>query len=283
MNLIIILGYKLKQFSFHSTGKEAKESPEWDGADSRLHSWQHFIKSDAIQNECVKKQLNPNKIFSLVTVVVFQSLSHVQLSVTPWIAACQTLLSFTISWSFLKLMSTESTMLSNHHSLCCPFLLLPSIFTSMRVFSIESVLHIKCPKVLELQLHINSSNEYPGLIFFRIDWFDLLAGQGTLKSLFQHHSLKAWIFWHSAFFIVQLSHPYMTTGKTIALTIWTLSVKWCLCFVTCCLGLSSFPSKEQASFIFTSEDTIHSAFGVQENKLYYCFHFPLLFATKWWD
>ena len=123
MNLIIILGYKLKQFSFHSTGKEAKESPEWDGADSRLHSWQHFIKSDAIQNECVKKQLNPNKIFSLVTVVVFQSLSHVQLSVTPWIAACQTLLSFTISWSFLKLMSIESVMPSNHLIFCHPLLL----------------------------------------------------------------------------------------------------------------------------------------------------------------
>ena len=171
-------------------------------------------------------------------VVFVQSLSSVLLFETPWTAAYQAPLSFTIPQSLLKVISTESTMLSNRLSLCCPFLLLPSIFPSMRVFSIESVLHFRYPKVLELQLHISSSNEYSGLIFFRIDWFDLLAGQGTLKGLFQHHNLKAWIFWHSAFFMVQLSHPYMTTGKTIALTIWTLSVKWCLCFLTCCLCFS---------------------------------------------
>ena len=198
MNLIIILGYKLKQFSFHSTGEEAKESPEWDGADSRLHTWQHFIKSDAIQNECVKKQLNPNKIFSLVTVVVFQSLSHVQLSVTPWIAACQTLLSFTISWSFLKLMSIESVMPSNHLILCHPLLLLPSIFPSIRVFSDERALHITWPKYWNFSFSVSSSSEYSGYISFRMDCFDLLAVQGTLRSLFQHHSLKASSFWHSA-------------------------------------------------------------------------------------
>ena len=175
---------------------------------------------------------------SFPLVVFVQPLSSVLFYQTPWTAAYQAPLSFTISQSLLKLMSTESAMLSNHLSLCCPFLLLPSIFPSMRVFFIESVLHIRYPKVLELQLHISSSNEYSGLIFFRIDWFDLFAGQGTIKSLFQHHNLKAWIFWHSAFFVVQLSHPYMTTGKTIALTIWILSVKWCLCFVTCSLGLS---------------------------------------------
>ena len=160
---------------------------------------------------------------SFPLVVFVQSLSSVLLFETPWTAAYQAPLSFTIPQSLLKVISTESTMLSNRLSLCCPFLLLPSIFPSMRVFSIESVLHIRCPKVLELQLHISSSNEYSGLIFFRIDWFDLLAGQGTLKGLFQHHNLKAWIFWHSAFFMVQLSHPYMTTGKTIALTMDSVS------------------------------------------------------------
>ena len=146
-----------------------------------------------------------------------QSLSHVWLFVTPWTAACQASLSITSSWSLLKLMSIESVMPSNCLILCHP-LLLPSIFPSIRVFSNESALCIRWPKYRSFSFSISPSNEYSGLISFRIDWLDLLAVQGTLKSLLQHHSSKASILQCSAFFIVQLSHPYMTTGKTIALT-----------------------------------------------------------------
>ena len=130
-----------------------------------------------------------------------------------------TSLSFTISRSLLKLMSIDSVMPSNHLSLCFP--LLPSIFPSIGVFSNESALRIRWPKYWNFSFSISPSNEYSGLIALRIDWFDLLAVQQTLKSLLQHHSLKALIVWHSAVFMVQLSHPYMTTGKTIALTIQT--------------------------------------------------------------
>ena len=147
-----------------------------------------------------------------------QSLSHVQLSVTPWTAARQASLSITNSWSLLKLTSIESVMPSNHLSLCHPLLLLPSVFPSIRVFSSESVLRIRPPKYWSFSFSINPSNEYSGLISFRTDWLDLLEVQGTLKSLLQHHSSKAWILQHSAFFIIQLSDPCMTTGKTIALT-----------------------------------------------------------------
>ena len=143
-----------------------------------------------------------------------QSLSHVRLFVTPWTAAHQASLSITNSQSLLKLMSIESMMPSNHLILRHP--LLPSIFTSIRVFSNKSVLLIRWPQYQSFS--ISSSNEYSGLISFKMDWLDLLAVQGTLKSLLQHHSSKASILWCSAFFIVQLSHPYVTTGKTIALT-----------------------------------------------------------------
>ena len=143
---------------------------------------------------------------------------------TPWTAACQASLSFTISQSLLKLMSIGSMMSSNHLILCCPLLFLPSILPSIRVFSSESVLCIRWPKYWSFSFSISPSNEYSGLISFRMDWLDLLAVQGTLKSL-QHHCSKASILWHSAFFIVQLSHPYMTTGKTIALDRWTFAVK----------------------------------------------------------
>ena len=147
-----------------------------------------------------------------------QSLSRVQLFMTPWIAARQASLSITNSWSTLKLMSIESVMLSSHLILCCPLLLLPSISPSIRVFSDELALHIRWPKDWSFSFNISRSNEHPGLISFRMDQLDLLAVQGTLKSLLQHHSSKASILQHLAFFIVQLSHPYMTTGKTIALT-----------------------------------------------------------------
>ena len=151
--------------------------------------------------------------------VVVQSLSRVQLFVTPWTAACQSSLSFTITQSFLKLMSIKLVMASNHLILCCP-LLPPSIFLSIRVSSNESVLCIRWPKYWSFSFSISPSNEYSGLFSFRIDWFDLLAVQGTLQSLLQHYSLKASILQLSAFFIVQLSHPYMTTGKAITLTRW---------------------------------------------------------------
>ena len=154
-----------------------------------------------------------------------QSLSCIQLFVTLWTAACQASLSLTISQSLLKFMSIESVMPSNHLILCCPLLLLPSIFPSIRVFSNELVLHIRWPKYWSVNLSISPSNEYSGLISFRMEWLDLLAGQETLKSLLQLHSSKASILWPSAFFMVQLSYPYMTTGKTIALTIWTFVSK----------------------------------------------------------
>ena len=156
-------------------------------------------------------------------------------SVSPWAAAHQASLSFTISWSLLKLMSIESVMPSNHLILYCPLLLPPSIFPSIRVFANESALHVKWPKYWNFSFSISPSNEYSGLISLRIDWLDHLAVQGTLKSLLQHHSSKVWILWHSAFFMVQLSHPYMTTGKTIALTRWTFVGKVMSLFLICCL------------------------------------------------
>ena len=149
-----------------------------------------------------------------------QSLSCVQLFATPWTAACQASLFITNSQSLLKFMSIELVIPSNDLILCC-HLLLPSVFPSIRVFSNESVLHIRWPKYWSFSFNISPSIEYSGLISFRMDWLDLLAVQETLKSLLQHHSSKASILRHSAFFTVQLSHPYMTTGKTIALTRWT--------------------------------------------------------------
>ena len=150
-----------------------------------------------------------------------QSLSHVQLFATPWAAACQASLSNTNSRSLPKVISIESVMPSDHLILCRPLLLLPSIFPSIRVFSNELVLPVSWPRYWSFSFNIRPSNEHLGLISFRMDWLDLLAVQGTLKSLLQHHSSKASILLHSALFIVQLSHPYMTTGKTIALTRWT--------------------------------------------------------------
>ena len=154
--------------------------------------------------------------------ILVQSLSHVWLFATPWTAACQASLSFTISQSLLKLTSTELVMPSNHLILCHPLSLLPSIYPSIRVFSNESVLRIRWPKYWSFSFSISPSNKYSRLISFRTDYFDFLAVQETLKSLLQHHISKASILQHSAFFIAQLSHPYMTMGKTIALTRRTL-------------------------------------------------------------
>ena len=150
-----------------------------------------------------------------------QSLSRVRLIATPWIAARQASLSITNSRSSLRLTSIESVMPSSHLILCRPLLLLPSIPPSIRVFSNESTLHTRWPKYWSFSFSIIPSKEIPGLIAFRMDWLDLLAVQGTLKTLLQHHSSKASILRRSAFFTVQLSHPYVTTGKTIALTSWT--------------------------------------------------------------
>ena len=151
---------------------------------------------------------------SLVAIV--ELLSRVRLCATSWPAARQASLSFTTAWSLLRRMSIESVMPSNHLVLCCPLLLLPSIFPSIRVFPNKSALHIRWPKYWSFSISL--SNVYSGLISFRMDWLDLLTVQGTLKNLLQHYSSKASILQSSAFFIVQISHPYMTTGKTIALT-----------------------------------------------------------------
>ena len=148
----------------------------------------------------------------IITFRLDQSLSRVRLFATPWTAARQTSLSITISWSVLKFMSIELVMPSSHLILCCLLLLLPPIPRSFRVFSEESTLHMKWPKYWSFRFSIIPSKDHPGLISFRMDWLDLLAVQGTLKSLLQHHSSKASILWCSAFFTVQLSHPYMTTG-----------------------------------------------------------------------
>ena len=161
------------------------------------------------------------------TTVVLQSLSHVWLFVAPWTAAHQSSLSFTISQSLPKFMFTESVMPSNHLILCC-LLLLPSVFPSMRVFANESALRIRWPKYWHFS--ISPSNEYSGLISFKVDWFDLLVVQGTLKKLLQHHSWKASILRYCAFFMVQFSHPYLTTRKTLALTLRTFVSKVMSCF-----------------------------------------------------
>ena len=166
-----------------------------------------------------------------------QSLSRVRLFVTPWTVARQASLSITNSQGSPKFMSIESVMPSSHLILGCPLLLLPPIPPSIRVFSNESFLHMRWPKYWSFSFSISPSKEHPGLISFRMDWLDLLVVQGTLKSLLQHHITKAWILQCSALFTVQLSHQYMTTGKTMALTRQTFVGKG-LCFLICSLGWS---------------------------------------------
>ena len=176
--------------------------------------------------------------FSSVQFTSVQSLSPVRLFATPWIAAHQAYLSTTNSRSPPKLTSIESVMPSSHLILGLPLLLLPPIPPSIRVFPNESTLRMRWPKYWSFSFSIIPSKEHPGLISFKMDWLDLLAVQGTLKSLLQHHSSKASVLQHSAFFTVQLSHPYMTTGKTIALTRWTSVGKVMSLFWICCLGWS---------------------------------------------
>ena len=212
-------------------------------------------------------------------------LSHVQLFETPWTAAHQASLSITNSRSLLKLMSIELVVPSNHFTLCHPLLLLPSIFPSIRVFSNESVLCIRWPKYWSFSFSIIPSSEYSGLISFRIDWFDLLAVQGTLKSLLQYHSWKASILQCSAFFMVQLSHLYMTTGKTLSFTRWTFvgKVMSLLFSMLSRLVIAFLPSSKCLLISWLqSWSPFYSDFGAQENKVCHCFHcFP--FYLRWSD
>ena len=216
-------------------------------------------------------------VLSFNIIVIVQSLSCVQLFGTPSTAVHQAPLSFTISWSFLILMSIESMMPSNHLILCRPLLLLPLIFTSIRVFSNQTALGIRWQKYWCFSFNISPSNECSGLICCRIYWFKLLAVQGTLKNLLQHHRSKASVLWHWPFFIVQLSHPCMTKGKAIALTVWTFAGKVMSLFFNM-LSLDCFSSKEHGSSNFMVVVTICSDFRAQENKVCHCFHcFPSIF------
>ena len=202
-----------------------------------------------------------------------QSLSGVQLFATPWIAACQASLSITHSQSSLRLTSIKSVMSSSHLILCRPLLLLPPISPSIRVFSNESPLCIRWPKYCILSFSISPSNEYSGLISFRMDRLDLFAVQGTLKSLLQHHSSKASILRRSAFFTVQLSHPYMTTGKTIALTRRTFvgEVMSLLFNMLSRLGITFLPRSKHLLISWLAV-TICSDFGAPKNKFWHYFH-----------
>ena len=211
-----------------------------------------------------------------------QWLSHVRLFATPWTAAGQASLSITNFQSLLKLMSIELVMPSNHLILCHFLLLLPSIFPSIRVFSNESVLHIRWPKYWSFSFSINPSNEYSGLISFRMDWFDFLAVQGTLKSLLQHHSSKASILLHSAFFIVQLSHPYMTIGKTIALTRWTFVTK-VMSLLFNMLSIIAFLPRSKRPLISWLQSPFAVIFEPPKIKSLTVSLLPHLFAKKWWD
>ena len=212
-----------------------------------------------------------------------QSLSCVWLFETLWIAAGQASLSITNSRSLLKLMSIESVMPSSHLILCRPPLLLHPIPPSIRIFSNESTLRMRWPKYWSFSFSISPSNEHPGLISFRMDWVDLLAVQGTLKSLLQHHSSKASIFQHSAFFIVQLSHPYMTTGKTIALTRWTSVAKvMSLLFNMLSSLVITFLPRDKHLLISWLQSP--STVILEPKKSLTLFPlFPHLFHMRWWD
>ena len=196
----------------------------------------------------------------------------------PWTATHQASLSFIISQSLLKFLSVESTMPSNNLVLCHPLLLLLSIFPSIRNFSNKLALHIRWPKYWSFSFSISPSNEYSGLISFRMDWFDPLIVQGTLKSLLQHHSSKASILQHSAFFMVQLSYPCLTTGKTIALTRWTFVIRVMSLLFNMLSRLVI--AKEQTCFNFMASVTVHCDFGAQDNNICQFPICPHLFAMK---
>ena len=202
-----------------------------DPPDLVIQPWSPALQAVSTPSEPLRKRLD--FYFSSV-----QWLSCVRVFVTPWTAEHQASLSITNSRSLLRLMSIKSVMPSSHLILCPPLLLLPPIPPSIRVFSSESTLRMRWPKYWSFNFSISPSSEHPGLISFRMDRLDFLAVQGTLRSLLQYHSSKALILQCSTFFIVQLSHPYMTNGKTIVLTRWTFVDKAMSLLLTCCLGWS---------------------------------------------
>ena len=206
-----------------------------------------------------------------------QSLSHVWLFATPWTAARKASLSITNSWSSPKLLSIELAIPSNHLILCHPLHFLPSIFPSIRVFSNESALPIRWPKYWSFSFNISLSNEHSGLISFRMDWLDLLAVQGTLKSLLQHNGSKASILWCSPFFIVQLLHPYITTGKIIALTRWTIVGKvMSLLFNMLSRLVITFLPRSKHLLISWLQSPSEVTLKPKKIKLSHCFHcFPI--------
>ena len=206
-----------------------------------------------------------------------QLISHLWLFPTPWTAVCQASLFITNSWSLLKQMSIKLVMPSNHLILCYPLLLLPVIFPSIRGFSSELALCIRWSNYWSFSLSISPSNGYSGLMTFRIDWLDLFAVQGTLKSLLQYHSSKSSVLQCSAFFMVQLSHPYMTTGKTIALTQWIFVSKvMSLLFNMLSRFVIAFVARSKHLLYFMAIVTVYSDLGAQENKVCHCFHcFPI--------
>ena len=218
-----------------------------------------------------------------IALVVVRSLSCVWLFATSWTAALQVSLFFTISLSLLKHLFIELVIPSNH-LLCRPLLLLPSVFPSIRVFSSESALRIRWPKCWSFSFSISPSSEYSGLISFRIDWFDLLTVQGTLKSLLQHYSSKASFLQCSAFLMVQLSHPYMTTGKTIALTIWTFVSKVIfLLFNMLSMFVITFLPRNKHLLISWLQWPSAVILEPKKINLSLFLIFPHLFAMKWWD
>ena len=225
----------------------------------------HNLRMLSVQSE-------RNNLFSSV-----QPLSCVQLFVIPWTAKHQASLSITNSQSLFKPMSIKSVIPSNHLILCCPLLLLPSNFPNIKVFSNESVLCIRWLKYWSFSFNVSTSSEYPGLISFRIDWFDLLAVQGTLHSLLQHHNSKESILQCSAFFMVQLSHPYMTTGKTIALTRWTFFGKvMSLLFNMLSRLVTAFLPRSKRLLISWLQLPSEVIWEPPQNKVYHCFHcFPI--------
>ena len=220
---------------------------------------------------------NTHKSIHVISSV--QSLSHGRLFATPWIAARQASLSISISQSSLRLMFIESAMPSSHLILGRPLLLLPPIPPSIRVFSSESTLHMRWPKYCSFSFSIIPSKDIPGLISFRMDWLDLLAVQGTLKSLLQHHSSKASVLQCSAFFTVQLSHPYMTTGKTIALTRWTLVSKVMSLLLNMLSRLViTFLPRSKRLLISWLQSPSAVILEPPKNKLWHCSHcFPIYF------
>ena len=209
--------------------------------------------------------------------VQFSSVAQSCLTLCDPMDCSQASLPITNSQSPLKLMYIELVMPSNHLILCCPLLLLPSIIPSIRVFSNESVLHIRWAKYWSFSFSFSPSNEYSELISFRIDWLDLLAVQGTLKSLLQHHSSKASILWHSAFFTVQLSHPYLTTGKIIALTRWTFVGKvMSLLLIMLSRLVITFHPRSKCLLISWLQSPSAVILEPPKNKVFHCFHcFPI--------